>query len=198
MEDRRQLWDERQLQTEGMTRDERRKFYEDNRAVFQAEDEAIQQEVDADIAEFNRMLNEELNNAKAERQRLAFMLSRFSPSSAYKLTAMNLAGTNTSLKRRYEERMFRYREIFKQYVDQKRKEEQEERRRQAKLGNTTRPSTGTDAQAVDSSDMPRFIPPEESLADVMQPSIVDLGLLSIFTVLAFAGAFVAFVRYDVR
>ncbi len=198
MEDRNGLWKERRKQTEGMTRDERRQYYEDNQATFQEEDEAIQQEVDADIAEYNRLLNEELNNAKAERQRLAFVLSRFSPSSAYKLAAMNLAGTNTSLKRRYEDRMFRYRESFKQYVDQKRKEEREERIRQAKLGNTARPSTGTDAQPLDSSDMPRFIPVEESLVDVMQPSVIDLGLLSVYTLLAFAGAFVAFIRYDVR
>jgi len=32
----------------------------------------------------------------------------------------------------------------------------------------------------------------------IKASILDFGLLSVFTVLAFAGAFLAFVRYDVR
>jgi hypothetical protein len=57
--------------------------------------------------------------------------------------------------------------------------------------------TGTDTP-VDVSDMPRFKPPARSLAEAAAPLLPDLGILSIGTLLAFMGAFAAFVRYDVR
>jgi hypothetical protein len=57
---------------------------------------------------------------------------------------------------------------------------------------------GSGSEPIDVSDRPRFVPREQSLASVLRPSLVDFGLLAFFTIAAFAGAFVAFVRYDVR
>jgi len=37
-----------------------------------------------------------------------------------------------------------------------------------------------------------------SVAEVIQASLVDFGLLAMFTLLAFSGAFLAFIRYDIR
>ena len=53
-------------------------------------------------------------------------------------------------------------------------------------------------EAVDASDRPRFMEPNEPVATVIKASVFDFGLLSVFTILAFGGAFLAFVRYDVR
>ena len=114
---------------------------------------------------------------------------------------MNLGGTNTSIKKRYEDQMFAYRETFSTYLTAKQEEEKEERRRQARQSSSGGRSfmfLGSGGEAVDTSDMPEFVEPKESLSTVLRPSMIDFGLLSVFTVIAFAGAFVAFIRYDVR
>jgi len=46
--------------------------------------------------------------------------------------------------------------------------------------------------------MPRFIASKESVIEVLLASVLDFSVLAIFTLLAFVGAFFAFIRYDVR
>ena len=52
-------------------------------------------------------------------------------------------------------------------------------------------------QAIDTSDIPQFSASRVSVAEVIQASLLDFGLLALFTLLAFSGAFLAFVRYDI-
>jgi hypothetical protein len=51
---------------------------------------------------------------------------------------------------------------------------------------------------VDISEAPKFSDPEYSFAAAVSGSLIDLGLLALFNVLAFVGAFVAFLRFDMR
>jgi len=53
-------------------------------------------------------------------------------------------------------------------------------------------------EALDPSELPRFTPPENTFAEAIAPSVFDVGLLAFFSVLCFGGAFVSFLRYDVR
>ncbi|MEM6647212.1 MAG: ABC transporter permease subunit, partial [Bacteroidota bacterium] len=197
VEDQSAMWERRTAEMQGLTGDERAEYSANNREAWDAEQSDMRAQVEIDLAEFNRKLNEELRNEKAEQERLAFTLSRFSPASSYQLTAMNLAGTNTTLKQRYEEAIFDYRDQYSAFALQKRQEEraaQRERQRNTQgvmfLGSTD--------ETIDASEMPRFVAPVESTAEALQPSVIDLGLLSLYGLLAFAGAFVAFLRYDVR
>ena len=50
----------------------------------------------------------------------------------------------------------------------------------------------------DTSNMLRFTHPAHSFKDAVTPAIIDFGLLGFFSLAAFAGAFVRFLRYDVR
>ncbi|GMQ81885.1 MAG: hypothetical protein BMS9Abin05_1322 [Rhodothermia bacterium] len=200
-ERRQEAWKNRFMALEGASREEKRAYYDANKDAWDQEDREVRTEMEVKITEFNRKMNEALRNAKSEQERLAFILSRFSPSSAYQLTAMNLGGTNTSIKKRYEDQMFAYRESFSGYLKTKQEDEREERRRQAEQSGSGRRLfmfLGSGGEPVDASDMPEFIEPRESLSAVLKPSMIDFGLLSIFTVFAFAGAFIAFIRYDVR
>lgn len=90
---------------QGLSDDDRRAFYEANIAAYNEESSELRAEMELDIEENNRRVNENLRNAKSEQERLAFLVSRISPASAFKLTAMNLGGTNTSMKNRYEDQM---------------------------------------------------------------------------------------------
>lgn len=183
---------------EGLPQAERRSFYLDNMPGLRDAVSDMQAEMEINIGEYNRKVNEELRNAKSEQERLAFLLSRISPASAYKLMAMNLAGTNTSLKKRYEDQMFAFRETYKTYVEAKWKQEVDAQLQAAQSGARTFMFAGSGTEAVDASDIPKFTAVNEPVASVIRASILDFGLLAVFTMVAFAGAFLAFVRYDVR
>ncbi|MCP4634729.1 MAG: hypothetical protein GY855_17510 [candidate division Zixibacteria bacterium] len=51
---------------------------------------------------------------------------------------------------------------------------------------------------LDITDVPRFMVPIVSLAETVAPVVIDFGLLILYIFLSFTGAFVAFLRYDVR
>ena len=190
--ERGKLWEERRTAMEGMTEQERNDFMEANRQVWDEQEAAARETTMEEINEFSRKLDEELRNEKMAQEKLAFTLSRFSPASAYKLTAMNLADTGTSLKNEYEDAMKDYRTTFTQFVESKREQE-----RQANRGRRG-PGSNNDDEPLDLAELPRFEAPEQSYKEAVGPTIIDLGILSVFSVLAFAGAFLSFIRYDVR
>jgi len=181
--------DEREAQMANMSAEERDAFETANRQKWIEEEDDLRQVTLAEIAEYARKLDEELNNQKAEMQAIAFSLSRFSPSSAYQIAAMNLAGTNVTIKTRYEQAMQAYRTAFATFVDAKRQEERMQNRRRFASGND---------EPLDLTEMPRFTPPSYKFKEAVAPSVIDMGLLGLYSLLAFAGAFVAFLRYDVR
>jgi len=198
MEDQRSMWESRTETMEGMSREERSEYSANNREAWDEEQSDMRSQVEVDLAEFNRKLNEELRNEKAAQERLAFTLSRFSPASSYQLTAMNLAGTNTTLKQRHEEAIADYRDQYSAFALQKREEERAAQRERQRSQGGGLMMLGSSDETIDASEMPRFVAPVESTAQALQPSVIDLGLLSLYGLLAFAGAFVAFLRYDVR
>ena len=182
---------EQESAMQGMTSDERRAYRDANRQTWQEEEAALREATMEEIDAFSRKLDEELRNQKIVQEKLAFTLSRFSPASAYKLTAMNLADTSTQLKSKYEDSMKDYRTSFTQFVETKREEERQRNRGR-------RGQFSDDQETLDLSELPRFEAPEETYAEAVAPTIIDFGLLSLFSLLAFAGAFLAFIRYDVR
>lgn len=163
-------------------------------------EDALFKQVEQRIAAYETQLLDDLRRRREMQQRLGFMLSRLSPASAYQLAAMNLAGTDVGLKSRYEDAMASYRADWSEFVE----------RKQAQTGDQggmvtvevssetgVQIGTGTDAE-IDLSDMPRFRPPVRNVAETAGPLLPDVGILSMGTLLAFMGAFVAFFRYDVR
>ncbi len=193
-------WQERSVTMEGMNEGERESFRDDNEWGWMQEDDKARNAVEQDIDEFSSKLLEDVRNRRQVQERMAFTLSRFSPASAYQLAAMNLGGTNIILKSRYEDAMNNYRDTFKKYVAKK----QEEGGSRGGIRITISSETGfnmsssRDKGTLDVTDLPRF---EASLLDNLEaisPTIIDFGLLAFYTVLSFAGAFVAFLRYDVR
>ncbi len=186
--------EERETAMSGMTPDERRTYIQANQQVWQEEEQASRQTLEEEIGEFSRKLDEELRNQKIAQEKMAFTLSRFSPASAYKLTAMHMANTGTELKTSYEDAMKAYRTTFTQFVDAKR---EEERQRNMGRGGFGRPGNN-DQEPLDLGELPRFEPPSQTYTEAVAPTIIDFGLLSFFSIAAFAGAFLAFIRYDVR
>ncbi len=167
---------------------------------YMEEDDAARREVQKEIDDFKAKLNADLQNRKRAQERLAFSLSRVSPASAFQLAAMDLVGTGVSLKTRYESAMGDYRDQFVQFVEQKQSEGGPSGAFTISIDTEKGVQIGSprDQGALDVSQLPRFAAPAYSFADGFGASLVDLGLLVLFTLVAFGAAFVAFLRYDVR
>jgi ABC-type transport system involved in multi-copper enzyme maturation permease subunit len=193
-------WQTRQEEMKGMTTEQRKAYEQDREKQWANEDEAGRTTVQKDIDAYGVRVNEELRNRKAHQEHLAFALSRVSPASAYQLASMSLAGTGVSLKSRYEDAMRTYRNGFIEYVGRK----QKETGTQGGFRITVDSQTGFHFSAprergtLDVSDLPAFLPPAVPFGETAETAVIDAGLLALYSLLAFAGAFLAFLRYDVR
>lgn len=199
-EDLQKKWRARETAMQGMNEKERESYRDEHEWEWLEQDDKDRKQMQKDINAFTQQLQEEARNRKAAQQRLAFTLSRFSPASAYQLAALNLAGTDAGLKTRYEDAMQNYRTAFNDYADQKQKASGGAGGFRIEINSNTgiKFSSDRDKGTLDLSDMPKFTPPEHTYTAALAPTLVDFGLLGLFTLAAFAGAFVRFLRYDVR
>jgi len=165
------------------------------------EEDSARKEVEKEIESYDTRLREDLRRRKVARIRLANTLARFSPASAYQLATMAIAGTDIFLESRYEDSMNAYRTQFVEYIDkQAAKASPAEGHMRIEMSSEDGFSmrSGADGSAIDISGIPRYIAPVSNIADSIAPAVVDLGLLIIYTLFAFAGAFISFLRYDIR
>ena len=195
-----QRWIERSKATAGMNNEDREAYQEQHQWGWLEEDEAARKEVQMDIDRQTAKFQEDMRNRKQAQVRLGLGLSRISPASAFQLAAMQLAGTDIDMKTRCENAMQVYRQSFLAYRDKK----QQEAGGFGGIRITMDSQRGfsfqapRDNAALNLSDMPRFKAPEIALPDYITPALIDIGLLTVFSIIAFAGAFVGFLRYDVR
>ncbi|MBN1163595.1 MAG: ABC transporter permease subunit [Candidatus Krumholzibacteriota bacterium] len=185
----------------GMTEAEKEAFRDDNEWTWMEENDRLRKAVQSDIKDFTRRVQEDHLNREAQRERLAFRLTRISPASAYQLSAMNIAGTDTGLKSRYQQAIEDYRETFLQYTERK------DRESGGGMGGINinfdtekglSVQTPRDRKTIDIVDMPLFQPPLRSGREVLSDTLTDLALLVLYAAAVLGGAFVAFLRYDVR
>lgn len=142
-----------------------------------------------EIEKYDTLLNEDWRNRKAEREKLGFSLSRFSPASAYQLAAFDIAETGIALKTTHEDQLRTYRDILNKYRSKKEAESGDQ-------GFTS--SSRKDRKPLDISDMPKFKYVKTDLNTIIQGNLVDIGIISIYILITIAGTFIAFNRYDVR
>ena len=142
---------------------------------------------------FNQKLNQERSNRQGVQQSVAFAISRFSPVTDFALAVMQMAGSGLALKERYAESLKRYQDSYASFLRQ----------------HVDGPLPGAgmrmmmvndedEAKAIDSSLLPAYTFERNNLlADISQVSM-DLGILLIFNIFAFAAAVFRFQRFDVR
>jgi roadblock/LC7 domain-containing protein len=199
MNDMQARWQQRNAIMAPMSADERTAYQQQHEWEWFQQEDSSRSEVQKDIEQQTGRFMEDLRNRKETQIRLGLGLSRFSPASAFQLAAMRLAGTDVDLKTRYEDAMQAYRREFNAYR-QKRERESGGGGIRISMDNVRGFSFSAprDAGSLNLSDMPVFTPPTQSLLEYIAPSFIDIGLLLVLGSAAFAGAFAAFVRYDVR
>lgn len=200
MDDMEKRWRERNAPTHNLNKAEQDAYREQHEWSWLEEDEAARKQLQKDIDRQTAQFMEEMRNRKQAQVQLGLTLSRFSPASAFQLAAMQLAGTDVNLKTRYEDAIQTYRQGFVAYREKK----QQEAGGSGGIRITMDSEKGFSFQAprenvsLDLSDMPRFNTPKAQLAEYVLPALIDIGLLIVVAMMVFAGAFVAFLRYDVR
>jgi hypothetical protein len=164
---------------------------------MQAQD-SMRRAVELEINAYEAKLYEDLSQRRKVQERMAFTLSRFSPASSYQLAAMSLAGTDLGLKQRYEDGLTAYRTQFVDYANKKTEDSPGGFQISFSSDKGMSIAAPRNKAQLDVTDMPAFVPPMHELGNTDGGVIVDAGLLALYSLLAFAGAFFAFLRYDVR
>ena len=144
------------------------------------------------MREFGGRLNEDRHNRENVQQRLALGIARISPTSVFSLASTDLAGTSLELKERYTEAANRYQESYAQFI----------REKTGNSGGWWMRMGGSQQEEepppIDPYELPVFEYDEPSSTTLINDSLLDVGLLALFNIIFFVGAFVAFLRYDVR
>lgn len=196
------LFEKREAEMREMSKEQRDAYRDEHMWDWMQQSDEARKEVQTDINDYSTRLGENLRTRKAVQERLAFTLSRFSPASAYQLVAMNLANTDIQLKNRYEEEMERYRDTLSAYAETKQEEDGAGSRGGLRVTMNSESgffvSTDQETATLDLDDMPRFQAPALSLAAILAQTVIDIGLLLLYSIAALAGACVAFLRFDVR
>jgi len=157
--------------------------------------EELADERDKKMMQLANRLNEERRNRQAEQERLAFGLARVSPSAVFSLAASHLASTAIDLKQHFVNEASGYQATYAEFM-------------RAKTGMNLGAGimifmarTGgpdEEEQTIDPNELPPFQYSGQSESDVINASLFDIALLAGFNLVFFAGAVVAFLRYDVR
>jgi ABC-type transport system involved in multi-copper enzyme maturation permease subunit len=152
-------------------------------------------ERDTKIKELTKRLNEDRRNKQIQQQRLAFGFARVSPSALFSLAATNLVGNSLNLKQHFIDEATGYQTTYAQFMKEK---------TGMNLGGNVimfkmkRGGEEEDEKTIDPKEMPEFFYNAEPVTQVLEKAFLDMGLLVLYNLIFFVGAFVGFIRYDVR
>ncbi|HUU45945.1 MAG TPA: ABC transporter permease subunit [Acidobacteriota bacterium] len=155
--------------------------------------DSVTTERDRKMDDFAGRLNEGRFNRQKVQERLAFSLARVSPAASLSLASAKLAGTSVDLKNRFFEAARAYRETFNAFM--------KEKTGMNVGGRMIMFKSGDDEEApepIDPRELPAFRLRAVSFGEAVAASAVDIGLLAFFNLVFFTGAFIGFLRYDLR
>jgi ABC-type transport system involved in multi-copper enzyme maturation permease subunit len=146
--------------------------------------EDFQRRLTGKIDEKNAAIERDYQAKMRQQQKLAVNLSRISPTSALMFASMNLARTGIDEHERFLNSVKTYKPIFTKWINEK-------MMRNLNLGGGEQPKP-------DLSDMPQHEFTPERLGESIPRMLPDLILMVFLIILFFVGAYVSFLRYDVR
>ncbi|MBE0713346.1 MAG: ABC transporter permease subunit [Candidatus Aminicenantes bacterium] len=143
-----------------------------------------QQELTSKIDENNAAFERDYQQKKRAQQSLAVNLSRISPASALTFGSMTLARTGVDDFDRFLASVRAYKPIYTKWIN-------------SKLGQSINFQTGETVQ-LKIDDMPQHVYEPQWLSRSLVRTIPDFALLAVMIIVFFVGAYVSFLRYDVR
>ncbi len=186
-----QLWKEDRTQMAAFksTATEPMKQFEEFQQMMQKQSD----ERDKKMQEFSGTLNEDRANKQMVQQRLALSIARVSPSAVFSMAAASLASTALDLKERFRNEATSYQQSYANFI-------------KAKTGIIPggrmvimrQEVGGEKPKPIDPYELPAFQYASQPMRDALNNSLFNMGLLLVFNIIFFAGAYIAFMRYDVR
>jgi len=148
----------------------------------------------ARMDEFSRQLNERRENAQVVQERVAFGLARVSPSAVFSLLSTSIASTGVGLKDDYKEQATRYQKEYAEFM----REKTGRTPSGAFMMKMTTDDDKTEKKKINTAELPVFEFTQPPIEASLGPIAMDFGILGLFNIVFFAGAFVAFLRFDAR
>ena len=149
-----------------------------------------QEKIDA----FTERINEDYENKRRIQEKVALGLSRISPTSVFTLASTELAGTSLGLQNRFMDFANEYQNVYGNFMTEKTGQNQGGGFRMIMVTSDEQ----EEPEYLDPDEMPQFEYAKTSVEEAAGNSILDIGLLLLFNILFFGGAFAAFLRYDLR
>ncbi|MFH1943687.1 MAG: ABC transporter permease subunit [bacterium] len=144
----------------------------------------LQQDLTAQIDAKNKAIEDAYQSQRRAQQMLALNLSRISPASALTFGALSLGKTGIQEHERFVNSIKTYKPIFTQWVT-------------AKMGqNLDFNNVQQPRPVLDDMPLHEFVP--MSLGESFSLALPDLVVMVLMIIVLFAGAFVSFLRYDIR
>jgi ABC-type transport system involved in multi-copper enzyme maturation permease subunit len=144
----------------------------------------LNQELTTKIDENNAALERDYQQKKNAQRDLAVNLSRISPASALTFGSMTLARTGVDEFDRFLASVRAYKPIYTKWIN-------------SKLAGSFNLQTG-EMGKINLDDMPQHVYEPEWLSKSLVRTIPDFALLLVMIIVFFVGAYVSFLRYDVR
>jgi ABC-type transport system involved in multi-copper enzyme maturation permease subunit len=166
-------------------------------AIFGAFQDSMAKSVEKERELFFGRLNEDWRNRKDWQEQWAFGFSRVSPTAIFQIAAMNLANTDVGMKYRYQGDLDRYQDSYAEFMTKKTGSFADMIRVVIR-----RSGGGSEEEEkqkpLNPTEIPGFVEQTRNLGDAISASLLDLGLLVVLNALFFAGAFIFFLRFDLR
>ncbi len=141
---------------------------------------------------FAQQLNEVRENKSRAQQKVALGLARVSPAASFALAASELSSTSLELRTSYMNAAKAYRNDFGEFMDSRTGGDMSIRFTFGDQEDEEKPDP------IDPSELPVFKYEALPVSDAINSALPDMALLLVFNIIFFAGAFLAFLRYDVR
>ena len=158
---------------------------EEYQEKFRAYIEELQQNATARIDAKNAELETEYQSKRQKQQMLALYLSRISPASALSFGAMSIGKTGIHEHERFLNSIKSYKPVFTKWAN-------------TKMMQSINFKDMSNQPKPDIADMPKHKFTPMSLRESLTLALPDFVVMILMAILFFAGAFVSFLRYDVR
>ncbi len=160
--------------------------------------DSLSKSVDQNGQEFFYRLDEDRRNRKNQQEIWALGLSRISPTAVLHIVAMTLAGTDIHMNYRYSDNLRQYQKSFTSMIRTKDKLAANYFKIIVHSYSGMGKQINESQVPINLSEIPVFIQNEPDFRTVISSAIPDLALLALFGAAYFAGAYVAFLKFDMR
>lgn len=158
--------------------------------------EKLRVEYNQKVEAFVGRLYEERHNKQIEQQKLAFNISRLSPASLFTLVSSTLCGTSIDLKNQFYGNAASYSKSLAEFL--KSKTGHTIGTPPISMDNTNNQVPKKPPEPIDTGEIPEFMYQTPELSAVLYDALPDIAILLLFNLIFFCGAFLAFLRYDLR